>query len=706
MGITNLNGNSNSLNNNIKPESNQKQVKPNILNIYVVGNYQQIKLFENCENLNIMNKEFMSLNLDENNYHGKYNWIYCDEFYSEQLMDKILSNIIKIYQKKEVCNIILILSDCSPFDNKSQDIYKSALKCLEKTKEIYKPIVILAYKKQIISKEIIANQKDDKKNLDKKDKFNDMDIDECFINDDLKKDIIQENNKDIILEKENSSIKNEANIDLKNFGSKTKFDKTYGNKVDETEVLTGNENNQLIEIKGEKNSKLSKGDIEIQNEKQKKFKIVSSIKYIEIVSYKDNDYSEIKEKIYSIYCYYNNIGDIYSIINEMMKQSEFNKDNNNIVNYKATLNILVIGRPGGGKSTLINLLLNERKAREGIGASITKIFSKYVHSKYPITFVDTPGFEKDNDLNKMIEFLRQSKKFFGDGKFKFHLILYVINASNERFFIGEENLLITEIIKINIPIFFVCTRSRNEDHALDFKEILKINLFQNFPNIPDLTEHIYCCHLLNEKDGDYKKFGVDTLLQSIHKYLKVEINDIKIIKSNFENGSSYILLNSPKNHQILLNTLNQYDNFEKYLTNLSDEIIRNYKNLTMREENKKKNNDKYNEQIISIDKINELLVKHLAFELDGDISKLNINEIKNKIISNLNDEMKKEGNSQLNQHKKADKIIIIDKITERLGLYIKNVFLQNLKQRGINEYFQSIIDNYQKAIDSLLYLDK
>ena len=68
--------------------------------------------------------------------------------------------------------------------------------------------------------------------------------------------------------------------------------------------------------------------------------------------------------------------------------------------------------------------------------------------------------------------------------------------------------------------------------------------------------------------------------------------------------------------------------------------------------------------------------------------------------------MKKEGNSQLNQHKKADKIIIIDKITERLGLYIKNVFLQNLKQRGINEYFQSIIDNYQKAIDSLLYLDK
>ena len=73
--------------------------------------------------------------------------------------------------------------------------------------------------------------------------------------------------------------------------------------------------------------------------------------------------------------------------------------------YKATLNVLVIGRPSCGKSTLINLLLNERGARECFGYSITKLYSQYVHKKYPITFTDTPGFDDDECLKWMERFL-------------------------------------------------------------------------------------------------------------------------------------------------------------------------------------------------------------------------------------------------------------------------------------------------------------
>jgi small GTP-binding protein len=222
------------------------------------------------------------------------------------------------------------------------------------------------------------------------------------------------------------------------------------------------------------------------------------------------------KKIYSLYCYFNNIGGIYSIIDEILYESEMNL-NTKQIKYQATINILVLGRPGGGKSTLINLLLNERKAREGIGNSTTKLFSKYIHSKYPITFVDTPGFENDNDLNKMINFLNQTQTFFGEGKNKFHLVLYVINSSNERCFIGEEKKLISHIYtKIKIPIFFVCTRAQNENYASDFKEIIKVNLKQNFGIGTDLVEHIYYCHLFMKK----MEYINDLVLMDCYKAFK------------------------------------------------------------------------------------------------------------------------------------------------------------------------------------------
>ena len=102
-----------------------------------------------------------------------------------------------------------------------------------------------------------------------------------------------------------------------------------------------------------------------------------SNEYIEPVYYKsDKTFSEIIEKIKQLYRYYNNIGDIYTIINYRLGQRVDYGENGVKYPYKPTLNILVIGRSGGGKSTLINLLLNEKKALTGSklsGLSKTKL---------------------------------------------------------------------------------------------------------------------------------------------------------------------------------------------------------------------------------------------------------------------------------------------------------------------------------------------
>ena len=251
-----------------------------------------------------------------------------------------------------------------------------------------------------------------------------------------------------IKEKENDNMKDEK------FGEKLNFDSKDILK-EETNIKNvkeeGKSEKSIIEDKKDKNILLD----------ESKANNLSN-KYLELIYYKERDYSQIIQKLYSLYCYFNNVSDIYSIINEMFGQFDIKRNNQNCNQYKATLNILIIGRPGGGKSTLINLLLNEKKAREGIGLSITKLYSKYIHNEYPITFIDTPGFENDNDLNKMIDYINQTKLFFGDVKNKIHLILYIINSSNERCFIGEEIKLIKYINKnTKIPIFFICTRAQN-----------------------------------------------------------------------------------------------------------------------------------------------------------------------------------------------------------------------------------------------------
>lgn len=453
-------------------------------------------------------------------------------------------------------------------------------------------------------------------------------------------------------------------------------------------------------------------------------------KYLEIIHYKESDYIEILKKINSIYCYYNNIGDIFSILDEMIRGYNFYKSKTrNKTKYDATFNILILGRPGSGKSTLINLLLNKRKAREGIGDSITKVVSKYVHDKYPITFEDTPGFENDDDLQKMIKFLEDYNEIFKGGKNQFHLVLYLINSSNARTFMGQEIELINFIKKkMKIPIFFVCTRSKNKDYAKNFEEVVRVNLWQNFGEKTHLVDHIYCCHLLNEEDGIYKQFGIDELLEGIKNYFykKIERKENMLFKNEKDNINSEKEENIDKKSDdcFFLSGLKSSNDFQKYLYEISSEIITNYEKLTYftyleekgKEENKK-NNDNSNNNY----KINELLIDHLAMELNGKASgnvfcKRNMD----KIIDNLETyEPEKSwfctSQKTVDEHIKGEpKIKIKDedlkraiRKTREYGNEAKIQFINDLRNEyGFEDYLKSLIENYKEAIQSLPKLNK
>jgi len=471
----------------------------------------------------------------------------------------------------------------------------------------------------------------------------------------------------------------------------------------------------------DKNSKVYRPIVILAfNEKNKNTIDISSHqnKY-EIVFYNEDDYTKIDKEIESVYNYYFNIGDdgfinFFQLLKDFTSKNKKSKCKPNIFKYKATFNILVMGKAGCGKSTLINLLLGKQRAREGIGYSITKFYSQYVHEKYPITFTDTVGFEDNKSFKKMKKFLINCKDFFNEGKSKFHLVLYLINAGSERTFMETELNLIDYIRNnLNLPIFFVCTHSRTEEDSQEFKEEVKISLIQYLEskvklekselnkireeeiksanqnkekqtnstneneteeniaikstvketgstnknleeksektkNIKEelmtkvkkieeektkLINEIYCCHLVNEKDGKYKRFGIDKILLGIKNHFLHEIEEIKKIGKDFtqetyknesiniDGSTDQKAENKERKTFNIMRSLENSNSFSEYLKNLSVNICKNYKNKIskIKSENESNLDSK-------ISKLNETLKNHLAFELNYEPSSFHTNE--------------------------------------------------------------------------------
>ena len=271
---------------------------------------------------------------------------------------------------------------------------------------------------------------------------------------------------------------------------------------------------------------------------------------------------------------YAKIISLYEYFNESYENNIdlFEKNDKNLYDKSNTINIMVIGKRGTGKSTFINRLLGEKKAYAQRNGK-TSIIKEYYHKKYPLKIIDSEGFEignknqidnvkallKSNNLN--YEKLIKNKKI--------HFILYLFKNRDKIEDIELE--IIRNLYKYNIYMFFIISNMNEEDEESsknDLEEALSNYQNKNENNeiegfneneIEDILKNTFCLDFLDENYSDTFK----NIISSIYEILegKKETND-KIIEYYFNYNN---LIQTKGNDKILLpnDLLNENQNLIK-----------------------------------------------------------------------------------------------------------------------------------------------
>ncbi|BBD69957.1 GTP-binding protein [Nostoc commune NIES-4072] len=177
--------------------------------------------------------------------------------------------------------------------------------------------------------------------------------------------------------------------------------------------------------------------------------------------------------------------------NEQLRDT-FNKQYESFAKDIGQCNILLLGKTGVGKSTLVNAVFGEELAQTGTGKPITQDIEQYRQPGSPITLYDTPGLELTGEV---IQRLKDKLARLIDEKRKqpienhIHVVWFCISERSSRFEDAEEEW-IKDIVKLDVPVIIVLTQTYDPKRSklLDF--IKKRDLLVDDDVIPVLAEPV------------------------------------------------------------------------------------------------------------------------------------------------------------------------------------------------------------------------
>lgn len=212
---------------------------------------------------------------------------------------------------------------------------------------------------------------------------------------------------------------------------------------------------------------------------------------------------------------------------DKMAQQCIDAINEKIKNLK-TLNIIVIGKSGVGKSTLINSLFRGNFAETGLGRPVTSEIRKKVKKDYPLAIYDTPGFELSSGQQNKVkdEILDIISKGFAskDINDAIHCIWYCVNVGGNRTFDESEIKWLKEFTAENkmtqVPIIVVLTQAVPKKKAAEMKNLVEAENLDIVKVVPLLAQDM-------DFDDEYvaRSYGLDTLIDIMAEVLPAELQN-------------------------------------------------------------------------------------------------------------------------------------------------------------------------------------